>query len=207
MANRSRLVTYAPGTRPAAFIDRDGTIIEDPGYLDDPEQVQLIPDSASAIRRLNEAGWAVVVVTNQSGIARGVIDPEFVPAVHAAMTRTLEAGGARIDGWYYCPHHPRAEVLSLRAVCECRKPAPGLIHQASAQFAIDLPRSFVIGDKPIDVGLGVAVGARGILVRTGYGDEAVREGGGSIPGAAFVAADLMEATSWLLSASGHPRPA
>jgi D-glycero-D-manno-heptose 1,7-bisphosphate phosphatase len=193
--------------RPAVFLDRDGTMIHDVGYLRRLEDLRWFTSTVDAIRLLNRAGFLVCVVTNQSGIGRGVIAPEFVPDVHAIMAKTLDEGGARVDGWFYCPHHPRAEVLAYRAVCDCRKPEPGLIRQATARFPIDLARSFVIGDKPIDVGLGVAVGARGILVRTGYGDEALRDRGGTLPEAAHVAADLMEATSWLLGQSGHPRPA
>jgi D-glycero-D-manno-heptose 1,7-bisphosphate phosphatase len=193
--------------RPAVFLDRDGTMIHDVGYLRRLDDLRWFPSTVDAVRLLNRAGFLVFVVTNQSGIGRGAIAPEFVPVVHAHMAGTLEAGGARVDGWFFCPHHPRAEVEMYRAVCGCRKPQPGLIRQAEAQHAIDLPRSFVIGDKSIDVGLGVAVGARGILVRTGYGEDTVQAHGGQIPGAAFVAADLMEATSWLLGASGHPHDA
>ncbi|MEO8480823.1 MAG: HAD family hydrolase [Acidobacteriota bacterium] len=191
--------------RPAVFLDRDGTMIHDVGYLRRLDEVRWFASTIDAIRLINRAGFLVFVVTNQSGIGRGVIAPEFVPEVHRRMNDLIEAGGARVDGWFYCPHHPRAEVEMYRAVCECRKPMPGLIRQAEAAHAIDLPRSFVIGDKPIDVGLGVGVGARGILVRTGYGEETLQTCGGQVPGAAFVAADLMEATSWLLGASGHPR--
>jgi D-glycero-D-manno-heptose 1,7-bisphosphate phosphatase len=182
-------------------------MIHDVGYLRRFDDVRWFASTIDAVRLMNRAGFLVFVVTNQSGIGRGVIAPDFVPAVHQRMAGALEAGGARVDGWFYCPHHPRAEVEMYRVVCDCRKPKPGLIRQAEAQHAIDLPRSFVIGDKPIDVGLGGAVGARGILVRTGYGEETVRAHGGQVPGAAFVAADLMEATSWLLGASGHPRDA
>lgn len=192
---------------PAVFLDRDGTMIHDVHYLRRFEDVRWFASTIDAIRLMNRAGFLVFVVTNQSGIGRGAIPPEFVPEVHARMDRTLAAGGARVDGWFYCPHHPSAEIERYRAFCDCRKPAPGLIRQAQAQHAIDLPKSFVIGDKPIDVGLGVAVGAQSILVRTGYGEEAVETHRGQVPGAAFVAADLMEATSWLLGASGHPRDA
>jgi D-glycero-D-manno-heptose 1,7-bisphosphate phosphatase len=179
-------------------------MIHDVGYLRRLDDLRWFGSTIDAVRLLNRAGFLVFVVTNQSGIGRGVIAPEFVPAVHDVMTRTLAAGGARVDGWFYCPHHPRAEVLEYRVVCDCRKPAPGLIRQAATRFEIDLPRSFVIGDKPIDPELGAAVGARGILVRTGYGEEAVRAAGGAIRGASHIAVDLMEATSWLLGESGHP---
>jgi D-glycero-D-manno-heptose 1,7-bisphosphate phosphatase len=121
------------------------------------------------------------------------------------MHAHLEAAGARVDGWFYCPHHPDAEVLQYRAVCECRKPRPGMIHQATARFPIDVARSFVIGDKLLDMGLATEVGARGILVRTGHGEETFAAHEGVVPGAAHVAAGLMEATAWLLGHSGHPR--
>ena len=192
---------------PAVFLDRDGTMIRDVHYLRRLEDVQWFASTIDAIRLMNQAGFLVFVVTNQSGVGQGAIPAAFVPEVHARMAETLAAGGARVDGWFYCPHHPSAEIERYRANCDCRKPAPGLVRQAQAQHAIDLAKSFVIGDKPIDVALGVAVGARSILVRTGYGEEAVRAHGGRVPGAAFVAADLMEATSWLLGASGHPRGA
>jgi D-glycero-D-manno-heptose 1,7-bisphosphate phosphatase len=192
--------------RPAVFLDRDGTMSHDVGYLRRIEDLRWFPSTVDAVRLLNRAGFLVCVVTNQSGIARGVIAPEFVPEVHARMAETLAAGGARVDGWFYCPHHPRAEVAALRAVCDCRKPEPGMIHQAAAQLSIDLARSFVVGDKQSDVGLADRVGARGVLVRTGYGEETLRAHDGRVPGAAFVAADLPAAVSWILGQSGHPRP-
>ena len=191
--------------RPAVFIDRDGTMVHDVGYLSRREDVRWYPWTMDAIRLLNRAGFLVCVTTNQGGIGLGYYDEEFLLGLHEDMAATIDAAGARIDGWFYCPHHPSAEVERYRAFCDCRKPAPGLVRQAQAQHAIDLAKSFVIGDKPIDIGLGVAVGARSILVRTGYGEEVVQTHGGQVPGAAFIAADLMEATSWLLGASGHPR--
>jgi D-glycero-D-manno-heptose 1,7-bisphosphate phosphatase len=121
------------------------------------------------------------------------------------MEQMLEAAGARVDGWFYCPHHPDATVEAYRVACDCRKPKQGMIQQACASFAIDLARSFVIGDKKVDLDLGVGAGARSILVRTGHGWETASAYGGTVPGAARVAADLMEATSWVLGESGHPR--
>ena len=114
------------------------------------------------------------------------------------MTRVLDEEGAQIDGWFHCPHHPSAVIEALRMECTCRKPQPGMIQQAQARFELAVDRSFVVGDKMADVGLATGVGARGVLVRTGYGEDVVRQHGGTVPGAAFVAANLMEATSWIL---------
>jgi D-glycero-D-manno-heptose 1,7-bisphosphate phosphatase len=120
------------------------------------------------------------------------------------MAATLESGGAHVDGWFYCPHHPSALIEHYRLDCDCRKPKSGMIRQAVERLGIDPARSFVIGDKLADVGMAESAGARGILVRTGYGEGVVRTHDGRVPGAAYVAADLMAATSWLLIESGHP---
>lgn len=178
-------------------------MIEDIGYLSRPEQVRWFPFTVDAIRMLNRAGFLVCVTTNQSGIGRGVYTEEMLKAVHDRMTVHLEHGGASIDAWFYCPHHPNAEVEAYRAVCACRKPEPGMIRQACDRFAIDLSRSFVIGDKTLDVGSAARAGARGILVRTGHGEDTIRAHGGQVPDASHVAPDLMAATSWLLVESGH----
>jgi D-glycero-D-manno-heptose 1,7-bisphosphate phosphatase len=164
MAQRPSGPVHVPGALPAGFLDRDGTIIEDPGYLDDPEQVQLIPDAASAIRRLNEAGWIVVVVTNQSGIARGYYTEAEYEAVRARVDELLSRQGARIDAHYHCPHYPAI------APCDCRK--PGLKHylHAIGRFGIDPAKSWCVGDRLSDVTPAVRLGAHGLLVRTGEGD-------------------------------------
>lgn len=193
--------------KPAVFLDRDGTMIHDVGYLRRVEDVQWFPATIDAIRLFNRAGYLVCVTTNQSGIGRGHYTESDLASIHGAMDRVLVEAGARVDGWFYCPHHPQAELVEYRAVCECRKPQPGMIRQAEARFPIDLSRSFVVGDKLLDLGLAVGVGARGVLVRTGYGSTVEREHGGQVPGASFVASDLMEATSWILRegapARGH----
>ncbi len=190
--------------RPAVFLDRDGTMIHDVDYLGRVEDVRWFPWTIDAVRLLNRAGFVVVVTTNQGGIGLGLFDEARVREVHDAMDATLETGGARVDAWFFCPHHPEAIVAGLRVDCDCRKPRPGMIRQAAAAFDLDLARSFVVGDKLSDVGLAAAVGARGVLVETGYGADVAREHGGMVPGAAHVAANLMEATSWLLGESGHP---
>jgi D-glycero-D-manno-heptose 1,7-bisphosphate phosphatase len=184
--------------RPAVFIDRDGTMIHDVGYLSRREQVHWYPWTMDAIRLLNRAGYLVCVVTNQGGIGLGHTTEAFVRDTHAALDRTLADAGARVDAWYFCPHHPRAVDPALAVACACRKPGRAMIDRACADFAIDLSRSFTIGDKAIDVALGTGVGARGILVRTGYGEGQLAEHGGVIPGAAFVADDLMSAVSFIV---------
>ena len=189
---------------PAVFLDRDGTMIHDVGYLKRVEELRWFPSTIDAVRLLNRAGFLVCVTTNQGGIGLGYYGDDVVHIVHAHMAARIERAGGRIDAWFHCPHHPRAVVEGLGVACECRKPAPGMVRQACARFDIDLPRSFVIGDKLLDVEVAARTGARGILVRTGYGEETVRAHNGAVPGAAFVSTDLMAATSWLLMESGHP---
>jgi D-glycero-D-manno-heptose 1,7-bisphosphate phosphatase len=179
------------------FLDRDGTLIEEVGYLDRLDRVRFFPYSIDAVRLLKRAGFAVIVTTNQAGIARGFFDEAFVEATHAALAETLARGGAAIDAFYFCPHHPDGVVERYRRACDCRKPQPGLLRRAAAERHLDLERSFVIGDRAHDVAAGVAVGARGVLVRTGYGDRAAA----TDHGAAAVADNLMGAVSWILQHS------
>jgi len=187
------------------FLDRDGTMVHDVGYLSRLEDLQWFPWTIEAVRLLHRAGFLVCVTTNQSGIALGFCTDAFVRRVHEEMSAAIEAAGARIDGWFYCPHHPQAAIDALRTDCECRKPRPGLVRQAQERFDIDLTRSFVIGDKSADVGLAEAVGARGILVRTGYGESELVRHNGDMPGSAHIATDLLEAVTWILADAGHPK--
>ncbi len=191
--------------RPAVFLDRDGTMIHDVGYLNRVEDLRWYPSTIDAVRLLNRAGFVVCVTTNQAGIGLGHLNEEILARLHGEMTRVLDEEGARIDGWFHCPHHPHAVVDALRVVCECRKPQPGMIRQAQARLGLDLTRSVVVGDKMADVGLAGSVGARGVLVRTGYGAEVVRAHGGTVPGAALLADNLMEAVSWILGQERVPR--
>ena len=186
-------------TRPAVFLDRDGTMIHDVGYLGRHQDIQWFPWTMDAIRLLNRAGYLACVVTNQGGVALGLFDESFVHEVHAAMAATLRESGAAIDGWYYCPHHPRAVAEALKTPCPCRKPGRGMIDAACARFDIDLPRSWVVGDRDIDVLMAEGVGARGILVRTGDGDHDARLVGAGLPEGTIVAANLMEAVAVILS--------
>jgi D-glycero-D-manno-heptose 1,7-bisphosphate phosphatase len=184
-------------TRPAVILDRDGTIIKEAGYLDRLDRLEFFPYSVDAVRALNRAGFAVIVATNQSGVGRGLVEESFVEEAHRHIASTLAAGGARIDAWYYCPHHPDAARQEYRQECDCRKPRPGMLRRAAEDLDLDLARSFVVGDRWHDLEAGVAVGARGILVRTGYGrvNEAAPSAG--VASAACVD-NLIEAVTWIL---------
>jgi D-glycero-D-manno-heptose 1,7-bisphosphate phosphatase len=149
----------------------------------------------------------VCVTTNQGGIGLGFYSEDFVRRLHDELSVVIDAAGAHVDGWYYCPHHPLAVIESLRVECDCRKPRPGMIRQAAREFEIDLARSFVVGDKSADIGLATAVGARGILVRTGYGEAELQRHGGGMPDAAHVAQTAMDAAAWILREAGFPREA
>jgi D-glycero-D-manno-heptose 1,7-bisphosphate phosphatase len=182
---------------PAVFLDRDGTLIKDIGYLRFTREVAFYPWSIDAVRALNQAGFPVVVTTNQSGVARGIITEPMIEDVHRHLSMLLDAGGARIDAYYYCPHHPEGTVEIYRTPCDCRKPGCGMIERASADLGLDPGRSFVVGDKWIDVGAGRAAGARTILVRTGYGAAEETEPPADLTADAVVD-NLVEAVSWIL---------
>jgi D-glycero-D-manno-heptose 1,7-bisphosphate phosphatase len=156
-------------TRPAVFLDRDGVVIEEVEYLAEVGQVRLIPGAAAGIAALNARGIPVVVATNQAGVARGLFPEGRVGQVHAQLARLLAAEGARVDAWYYCPHHPTAGEGAYRVSCACRKPLPGMLLQAAREWGIDLARSFMVGDKRSDLEAGARAGCRSVLVETGYG--------------------------------------
>lgn len=157
--------------RKAVFLDRDGTICEEVGYLDNPSRLQLLPGSAEAIRALNESGWLVVVITNQSGVARGFFTEETLHEINQTLKDELAAVGARIDATYYCPHHPTEGEGPYRLDCDCRKPKPGMIVRAVADLEIDLNQCWMVGDRYGDVALAHTAGVRSALVLTGYGRE------------------------------------
>lgn len=178
------------GARPAAFLDRDGTILVETNYLADPASAELIPGAAAALRRLQDAGFALVVVTNQSGIARGLYGERDYRLVDEHMRGLLRARGVEIDASYHCPHHP-----DYTGACDCRKPAPGLFLRAIRDLDLDAGRSWLIGDRLRDLEPAATLGARAILVRTGYG----REEEGSTPEGLVVVEDLAAAADHLLS--------
>lgn len=153
----------------AVFLDRDGTINEQMGYINHTCRFQLLPGAAQAIKKLNDAHIPVIVVSNQSGLARGYFPEELLVAVHEKMHKLLAEEGARVDAIYYCPHHPEAKEERFRESCDCRKPKPGLILQASKELGLDPEKSFVVGDRWSDIKTAANCGATSILVRTGYG--------------------------------------
>jgi len=183
----------------AVFLDRDGTINEQMGYINHLSRFHLLPGVGGAIRSLNERGLPVVVVTNQSGLARGYFPESLLVAVHEEMHRLLALEGAYLDGLYVCPHHPEAKEERYRMACSCRKPKTGLLEQAATEMGLDLHRSYVVGDRWSDLRCGAAVGATTILVLTGYGrGDACYIGPGQAVQPDFVAEDLQEAVQWIL---------
>jgi D-glycero-D-manno-heptose 1,7-bisphosphate phosphatase len=155
--------------RRAIFIDRDGTISEEVGYVNHPSRYRVFPFAAEAIKLINDAGWLAVLVTNQAGVARGYFKEELIAAVHDQLRQELTRGGARLDAVYYCPHHPSVGNAPYRADCDCRKPKPGLITRAAEELQIDLARSWMVGDRYGDTELARNAGTRAALVLTGYG--------------------------------------
>ena len=170
----------------AVFLDRDGTMAKDVHYCSRPEDFELFPNTAKAIKLLSEHGFKVIVITNQSGVARGYFTEETLAAIHEKMKRELAKGSAWVDAVYYCPHHPDDN-------CECRKPKPKLVLQAAKDFDIDLEHSFVVGDLQADIDLGKAVGCRAILIRDG---AAVHDRDAKCD---IVVTDLMEAVRTILN--------
>jgi D-glycero-D-manno-heptose 1,7-bisphosphate phosphatase len=183
--------------RSAVFLDRDGTLIEERGYLDRLDLLALYPWTADAVRLLNRAGLTTVVVTNQSAVGRGIVDEPFVAQAHQELDRRLASGNAKIDRYYFCPHHPDATLEAYRRACRCRKPGPGMIEQACRDMGIDPQRSVMVGDKWLDVATGQAAGTRTVLVRTGHGaDQEVHAPEGARADA--ILNNLMEAVGWIL---------
>ena len=196
---RADAYTARVEARPAVFIDRDGTLTDEVGYVNHTSRLRLLPRSAEAIRRLNRAGVAAVVVTNQAGVARGYFSEIVLHAVNAELVAQLERAGARLDGVYVCPHHPSEGALPYRMLCDCRKPKPGLLLRAADELGLDLTRSVMVGDKPSDLEVAPKVGARSVLVLTGYGRgewEHRRDQFAVTPD--HVASDLLDAVDWAL---------
>lgn len=182
------------------FLDRDGTLNQEVHYLHRPEDLKLIPGVPKALRLLKQAGYRLVVVTNQAGVARGYYKTEDVESLHRYMNRVLEEDGASIDAYYYCPHHPEHGVGSYKKQCNCRKPGTGMFEMAQKRFEVDKARSFMVGDKLLDVKAGKNYGITSILVGTGYGREQherdVKAAHGFIYD--YYAENLMDAARWIV---------
>jgi D-glycero-D-manno-heptose 1,7-bisphosphate phosphatase len=177
----------------AVFLDRDGTIVVEKGYITVADDIELIPGAAAAIVRLRQAGWKVFVVTNQGCVAKGMITEDELGAIHFRMVAMLGAEGAEVDGIYACIHHPEGSVPDYSYACDCRKPLPGLLERAATEHGVDLSSSVMIGDTLRDIDAGRAVGARSVLVLTGKGRRVEPD-----HGAVHVADDLASAVDWLL---------
>jgi len=183
----------------AVYIDRDGTINEDMGNMNNLDRFNLLPRSAAAIKLINENKLKAVVVTNQSGIALGFFSVAFLNVVHEKMVRELSIHGAAVDAIYYCPHSPHGVHDEYRVQCACRKPQPGMLEQAAKEMGIDNSNSFVVGDKLVDIELAKKAGARGILVLTGYGKgEHTHRMPNSDVRPDYIADDLYTAVIWVL---------
>lgn len=185
-------------TNRAIFLDRDGTLNEEAGFITDLDQFRLYDFAAEAVRMINDRAWRAIVVTNQSGIARGFYDEALLARIHDRMSDSFEAAGARLDAIYFCPHHPEAGEPPYRMVCDCRKPKPGMIERAAREFDLQLPDCFVIGDRYSDVALAHAANARGILLLSGHGRyeyENEREAWPRQPD--HVAENVIEAVRWI----------
>jgi len=193
--------------RRAVFVDRDGVLIIDVHHLASASQIEILPGVPESLRRLRDAGWAAVVVTNQSVVARGLVTEEGLREIHRALEAQLRSRGAAVDAVYYCPHHPEGAVAAFRVVCDCRKPEAGLLLRAAADLGIDLAASVMVGDAASDVEAGRRAGCRTVLLR------AAQESGAPPAGRAaadHVATDLADAVRWILATpaegrSGSPR--
>jgi len=185
----------------AVFLDRDGVITQEPPYYAcQLSQLELILKSAEGIRLLNESGFLVVLVSNQSGIARGYYEEEDAARFNQALAQKLAEEGAHIDAIYICPHHPEAKIEKYRLECDCRKPKPGMLKMAEEALEIDLKQSFMIGDKSIDLEAGKRAGCRTILVKTGYGHEEIQR---SQIECGYIADDLCDAAEYILRQSNR----
>jgi histidinol-phosphate phosphatase family protein len=183
----------------AVFLDRDRTIIEDPGYLADASAVKLLPGADLAIRTLRQAGYRVIVVTNQSGVARGLITEETLEKIHAELRRQLAAGGAHVDAIYYCPFHPEGTIEKYAMESPLRKPQPGMLLRAAGEFDLDLAASWMVGDGARDVEAGQRAGCRTIRIR-GPEDAASGEEGDENVQADFTVRNVLEASRLILQA-------
>ncbi|HXU38779.1 MAG TPA: HAD family hydrolase [Blastocatellia bacterium] len=182
----------------AFFIDRDGTLNEDIGYVSTPDELVLYPWAAEAVRLVNESGFKAIVITNQSGIARGMYSEQTLRAIHERLIAELARDGARIDAVYYCPHHPEIGAADYRKACDCRKPRTGMLDEAASEHNIDLTRSFVIGDKSSDILLAENAGAQSALVLTGYGRETLAHSERWPCEPSFIAENLLLAVKQIL---------
>lgn len=185
--------------KPAVFLDRDGTINEQFGYINHVSRFVILPGVSEAIRLLNENDFWVIIVSNQGGVARGYYPLKLVHEIHTFLTSSLKDEGATIDGIFYCPHHPAGIVPEYSSECACRKPKPGLIHQALDAFDVDMSGSYVIGDRYVEIELAHRLNLKGVLVKTGYGLGEIDYVLPQKPlQPRYIAEDLLDAVRWIL---------
>ena len=195
-------------TQRAIFLDRDGTISEEVGYVNHLSRYRLMPNSLEAIRIANGAGFKVIVTTNQSGVARGYFGESLVHQVHARLTGWAEAAGARLDAIYFCPHHPQEGAPPYRAACDCRKPRPGMILRAAREHGLDLARCYAVGDGLVDLEAAAAAGVPGVLVLTGYGRGLVEHQRERLRAQPLrIVEDLLEAVRFIVGRDSQGRDA
>ncbi len=183
----------------AVFIDRDGTMSEEVGYVNHLSRFKLLSNTAAAVKLLNDSNILAIVATNQAGVARGYFEESMIGLVHEKLRAELALTGAKLDAIYYCPHHPSAGKPPYRTECDCRKPKPGMILKAKTELDIDLNRSYMVGDKISDIEFGQKLGLKSVMVMTGYGIgeyEHQRQDWKVTPD--FMAADLLEAVKWII---------
>ena len=186
----------------AIFLDRDGTINEEVGYLGQPERLRIIPAAFEAVRLINKSGMKAIVISNQSGVARGFFTEENVREINKKIEVLLGEQGAFIDRFYFCPHHPTEGEEPYKKICNCRKPQPGMLYQAADELDIDLTRSYMIGDNYPDIEAAHRAGAKGVLVLTGYGRHSSggkdheTETQDNRPD--YIAADILGAVRWIM---------
>jgi len=186
----------------AIFLDRDGTINDEVGYLDSADKLRIIPAAFEAVRLINASSMKAVVITNQAGVAKGLFTEEFVRKINGQIQSAFLAQGALINRFYFCPHHPTEGIDPYRLICNCRKPEPGLLLQAAVDLNIDLARSYVIGDRLRDIETAHRAGAKGVLVMTGYGQDLMQAAGpdraNELNQPDYIAQDILEAVYWIL---------
>lgn len=182
----------------AVFLDRDGTINKDVGYPNSFDLIEIFPYSFDAIKKINDARLLAVIVTNQSGVGRGLIDIENLHDIHQNLKEAFTKHGARIDGIYFCPHYPSSPLTEYDKDCQCRKPFPGMALQAASDLDIDLEHSYMVGDKAEDVLFGLNIKAHPILVLTGFGKKTLLHLKEKGIKPAYVASNLMDAVDWIL---------
>ena len=195
-------------TQRAIFLDRDGTISEEVGYVNHLSRYRLMPNSLEAIKIANRAGFKVIVTTNQSGVARGYFSESLVRQVHERLTAWAEAAEARLDAIYFCPHHPEEGAPPYRAACDCRKPRPGMILRAAREHGLDLSRCYAVGDGLVDLEAAAAAGVPGVLVLTGYGRGLVEHQRERIRSQPLrIVEDLLEAVRFIVGRDSQDRDA